>query len=664
MPLPGLSSPLPRPSVGRWWQSTREFFAYHGVWAFGVRAMRLWSLRMKMVLLVAVMALPLLPLIVLEIADRQNLADESRQRLAGLRVAQAAFDLERLLQQPAPAVATTTAAGTDTPQAKAWLALQAAVREAALDGLAVDSLLRANQPALERAISSSAQSDAARASARDFGLRALAVLRHAVADQAHLTLNRSPVVAANATLAVELLPSLHHELVRLRQQATRQARLLEPATPAAGEQHALTVALAGTVANLTRLETLSDRALNLAQGSIHTEGERVMQLLRTLLARAPGDLLAADPKLDLVSLQRGLDEQLAGIELVQRHTLHDVQARLGEAHQDAEAQALWLYGTLAGTSCLAGYLVYSFFLVMRGGLGKLNLQMSRMAQGDLSARPQGLGGDEVADTLSAMNVSLARLSDLLASVRQGVGAITHASQQIADGNGELSERSGRSAQSLEQLMAGVTRYTEQLQTCSRSIESVVTTVQSLRLASMRNRRHVGQLQERMGAMRDSSRAIGEIVTMIDTIAFRTNILALNAQVEACKAGDAGRGFAVVAQEVRALATRSAESARRVSDIVTGSGLQIEQAAALADETSSAIQEADGQVDSIHLAMSNVARLTHQGDVESATILAEIAQLKTGTGKDLDLVHQLATAADALRSQGERLSYKVGAFKLS
>jgi methyl-accepting chemotaxis protein-1 (serine sensor receptor) len=390
----------------------------------------------------------------------------------------------------------------------------------------------------------------------------------------------------------------------------------------------------------------------------------VMQLLRALLARAPGELLAAEPKVDLVTLQRELDEQLKGVELIQRHAFSDVQTRLSEANHAAETEALWLYGTLAGTTGLAAYLVYSFFLVMRGGLAKLNLQMSRMAQGDLSARPQGLGGDEVADTLAAMNVSLARLSDLLAAVRQGVGAITHASKQIASGNAELSERSKRSAEGLDQLMAGVTRYTDQLQDCSRSIESVVTTVQALRLASMRNRRHVVQLQERMGALRESSRAIGEIVTMIDTIAFRTNILALNAQVEASKAGDAGRGFAVVAQEVRALATRSAESARRVSDIVAGSGLQIEQAAALADETGGAIQVADGQVDAIHLAMSNVARLTQQGDSESAAILDEISQLKNGTDKNLDLVHQLATAADALRTQGERLSYKVGAFKLS
>ena len=310
------------------------------------------------------------------------------------------------------------------------------------------------------------------------------------------------------------------------------------------------------------------------------------------------------------------------------------------------------------------YLVYSFFLVMHGGLSKLASQMHRIAQGDLSARPQALGGDEVAVTLQAMTTALARLSDLLASVRHGVGAVTQASEQVAAGNGDLRIRSRRNADGLDGLMAAVTRDTEQLQTCSRSVDAVVATVQALRLESTRNRRQVQRLQERMGTLRSNSREIGEIVTMIDTIAFRTNMLALNAHVEACKAGEAGRGFAVVAQEVRALANRSAESARRVGDIVGRSALDIAQGHALAEETSQAMVVADGHVDAIHAAMRSVATLTQQGDQESANILDEIQVLKDSTAQNLGLVDQLAVASDALRGQGERLSHKVGLFKLS
>jgi methyl-accepting chemotaxis protein len=390
----------------------------------------------------------------------------------------------------------------------------------------------------------------------------------------------------------------------------------------------------------------------------------VMQQVQTMLAQMRAGLLAPEPLADGAALRHQLALSMRDVS-VQRHVLlREVEEHLVAQQADAEDQRRWLLGALLGTLLLAVYLVYSFFLVMRGGLGKLNLQMHKMAQGDLSARPLARGGDEVADTLHAMTTSLARLSDLLASVRMGVGAITQASNQIANGNADLSERSRRSADGLQQLVAGVARYTEQLQTCSRMVESVVTTVQTLRLASVRNRRQVQRLQERMASLRGNSREIGAIVNLIDTIAFRTNILALNAQVEACKAGDAGRGFAVVAQEVRALATRSADSAHKVAEIVSRSTLEIEQSGALADETGRSIQEADAHVDAIHKAMSSVAQLTQQGDRESAEILDEIKVLKDSTAKNQALVEQLAVASDALRGQGERLSHKVGLFKLS
>ncbi len=116
--------------------------------------------------------------------------------------------------------------------------------------------------------------------------------------------------------------------------------------------------------------------------------------------------------------------------------------------------------------------------------------------------------------------------------------------------------------------------------------------------------------------------------------------------------------------MRALANRSADSARKVSDIVGRSTLDIEQSHVLADETSVAMGQADDHVDAIHAAMSQVAALTQQGDRESAEILDEIKVLKDGTAQNLGLVEQLAVASDALRGQGERLSHKVGLFKLS
>jgi methyl-accepting chemotaxis protein len=210
----------------------------------------------------------------------------------------------------------------------------------------------------------------------------------------------------------------------------------------------------------------------------------------------------------------------------------------------------------------------------------------------------------------------------------------------------MSSRNRHSAGPGFSVVDGVARYAAQLQDCGRQVETVVTTVQALRLESARNRKQMQRLRERMAALRGNSREIGEIVMLIDNIAFRTNILALNASVEASKAGEAGRGFAVVAQEVRSLAMRGAESARRIGDIVARSTEDIEFSGALADETGKAHGLADGHVDQIHVAMDDVAELTRNGEKESAAILEQLKGIKDGTEQNLRLVEQLATASDA------------------
>jgi methyl-accepting chemotaxis protein len=362
-----------------------------------------------------------------------------------------------------------------------------------------------------------------------------------------------------------------------------------------------------------------------------------------------------------VLLATNARDELAGLRatLVSETTLR-LQAELGEALQARQR----MLALLAVCLLVVAYLGYAFFLVMHGGLKALNLQMNRMAGGDLSARPTPLGGDEVAQTMNAMTASLARLSDLLATVRHGVGAVTQAAEQVALGNGDLTNRNRAAAQGLEGVVGSVVRYTTQLEACGREVEAVVATVQELRLDAMRNRKQNQRLQEQMVSLRTRSREIGDIVRLIDGIAFRTNILSLNAQVEASKAGEAGRGFAVVAQEVRSLALRSADSARRIDQIVGRSTEEIERSSQLADETGQALAAVDAHVDRIHAAMKGVADLTRNGEQESASILGEVRQLQDSSSKNQELVDHLAAAAGSLRGQGLKLSQSIAQFKLA
>ena len=664
MSLPGLSAVLQSSRAAAWWQGVAEFFAYHGVWAFGVRIMRLWSLRTKMALLVTVMAVPLAWLMVQQIRSHNAGVQLYEQRLAGLQVAQAYQALAIQFTQQAQAFDDGKPVD-NTAAALALTALGAAVARATDDGLApLAAAWRANQPALAAIVSDGSNSPGVRRAARITARPAMVRLYAAALDSSQLLLDVDPAADAPLRVAFDHLPTLRRELNRLHSVLSRQSVLQEQTPRPLADLHGLTIRAAAAIADLDRYTGLMARAAAVLQGAAHSESESVLLQLRAVIAHAKTSMLALEPATDLPALRNELTALLPAIDVLQRQLATQSEGRLLAQLSEARAGQRWLSVLLLFTTALASYLAYSFFLVMRGGLAPLSQQMHRMAKGDLSARPLARGGDEVADTMQAMTVSLARLSDLLASVRQGVGAITQASIQIADGNADLSNRSRRAGAGLDQLVLGVTRYAEQLQACSRTVESVVTTVQALRLASVHNRKQMRRLQERMGSLRGKSREIGEIVNLIDTIAFRTNILALNASVEASKAGDAGRGFAVVAQEVRALATRSADSARRISEIVAGSTLEIEQSGALADETGQSIQAADVHADALHAAMSGVADLTHQGDRESAVMLDEVRLLQDSTAENLALVEQLAVASGALRGQGERLSLKVGLFKLS
>ena len=664
MPSTVTLAPSQGPAAARiGWRKLPEFFAYHGVWAIGVRLMRVWSLRTKMVLLVAVLALPLLPLMAAAILERNAALGESARRLAGLQTLDAAYALARQLDTQRQALESHQPVPT-SQAAPALKALQATAEAAQRAGVDLSLVLRRHQPALKRAVAEADDLPALRLEALKAARLALGDIRSVSLQHSHLLLTPDPQQDALANLATERLPALHRELAMLSGHALRLAGLVEKDARPGADLHAAVVALAGSTESAERLMQQCEGLLNVLKGSPWLVGEASLGVSRLALGQVRAGVLAASPVIDLPALHRGHAQAVQQIVELQQRLNERLGTRLVEQQADARRQRDGLLAALALTLALAAYLIYSFFLVMRGGLDTLDRQMTRMAQGDLSARPMPRGGDEVARVMQALTVSLARLSDLLASVRQGVGAIAQASTQMAEGNAELAGRSQRTSQGMDTLGAQLTAYTQALQACTRAVESVVTTVQALRLASVRNRRQMQRLQERMGSLRGKSREIGEIVSLIDTIAFRTNILALNASVEACKAGEAGRGFSVVAQEVRALATRSADSARRISRIVTSSTQEIEHSAALADETGRSIAEADGHAEAIHQAMTTLAGLTHRGDCDAADLLQQIGKLGEQSAENQALVMQLASASESLRGQGDRLAQRVGLFKLS
>nr|WP_280952584.1 methyl-accepting chemotaxis protein [Neorhizobium alkalisoli] len=162
----------------------------------------------------------------------------------------------------------------------------------------------------------------------------------------------------------------------------------------------------------------------------------------------------------------------------------------------------------------------------------------------------------------------------------------------------------------------------------------------------------------------SSNEIANIIGVIDDIAFQTNLLALDAGVEAARAGDAGKGFAVVAQEVRELASRSANAAKEIKTLITASSQQVQSGVDLVVQTGTALQKIVGEVQEINRHVQAIAEASREQSLGLQEINTAVNTMDQGTQQNAAMVEESTAASAALASEARSLTEMLGQFRLS
>jgi methyl-accepting chemotaxis protein len=172
-----------------------------------------------------------------------------------------------------------------------------------------------------------------------------------------------------------------------------------------------------------------------------------------------------------------------------------------------------------------------------------------------------------------------------------------------------------------------------------------------------------RMTDAMEKIRAASEGTAEIIKDINDIAFQTNLLALNAAVEAARAGDAGRGFAVVAEEVRNLALRSKEAAKKTEDLIKVAVGHSENGRVITNEVAGSLTEIVTAAGKVNTLVSEIAVASQEQSRGIEQVNKAVAEMDKVVQSAAANAEESSSAAEELASQSEELSSLVGRFEL-
>jgi methyl-accepting chemotaxis protein len=286
-----------------------------------------------------------------------------------------------------------------------------------------------------------------------------------------------------------------------------------------------------------------------------------------------------------------------------------------------------------------------------------------IAEGDLTQRVEGEFAGVFARMQADANASTGSLAAVVATIQSAVLHINTAAGEIASGNQDLSRRTEAQAANLEETAASMEELTSTVKQNAGSAQQANQLASSAAQVAGKGGQQIRDVVTTMEGISDSSRKVGEIISVIDGIAFQTNILALNAAVEAARAGEQGRGFAVVASEVRTLAQRSAAAAKEIKDLITDSIARVDSGSQLVHAAGGTMAEIVTSVRRVNDIMAEISAASAEQSMGIEQVNQTIIHLDETTQQNAALVEEATAAAQALEDQARQLGETVGRFRI-
>ena len=272
--------------------------------------------------------------------------------------------------------------------------------------------------------------------------------------------------------------------------------------------------------------------------------------------------------------------------------------------------------------------------------------------------------DEWGDIARGLENTLKNLGNVVSTVKKSAEQVSTAANEVLVGNNDLSQRTETQASSLEETAASMNQMASAIKESAEGVSQSTSMVMDVKECVNKAGVIIEDSVNKMDAVYESSSKIMDITKLIEGIAFQTNILALNASVEAARAGDQGRGFAVVASEVRNLAQNTQESVKNITSLITDSNNKIKLAANSVQESQTIFNEILEKMDNVSSIMDKINTASQEQERGIDQVNTAIDNMDSSVQKNAALVSEATSASESLLSEAKDLIKAIEYFKLN
>ena len=445
-------------------------------------------------------------------------------------------------------------------------------------------------------------------------------------------------------------------------------------------------------AQLVKAQITLSREAPQAMRQLSAPFDASLKAFDDFLTQIDRDMFEASPMAltpeQFVQRVEALESQLQAL---QQALYQQFSASLGHYRQQALHSMIEVIGAFIVLTLLAMYVLICLNASIRISTSNIIEAARGLRDGDLRVRMEVNGRDDLAAIAQALNTAVEQMRDSLQGVNRESQQLDNTVQLLGGQARDALDAVEQQQAQMSQIATAATQMAATAQSVAQSCEQAAVEAQQTREVALssnqrseRTSASMRHLSSRLGdsaaalqQLRNQTQQINRVVEVIKGIAEQTNLLALNAAIEAARAGEAGRGFAVVADEVRSLSKRTQDSTQEIAQTVDNLQRVVGQSVTLMEE---ACSQADGDigsvlamgdelqniVDSVQRVSDRLAQIATAAEQQAATadeVSGNIQQVDQAAGQLLDGAQAVSSAAEQLRRGSEGLAQNTGRFSL-